>query len=357
MNGVSRVSQLDGLRGWAIIIVVLFHAYVRWSNIQPWESDIRLIQLFSHGWLGVNLFFMISGFVIYWSLNRTECLIEFFKNRWLRLFPTMILSTIFIFVTAPYIPDRPLGAPEILDILPGITFINHNVWSFVTQRRIESLDGAFWSLYIEVIFYIISGISYYKFRDRRGAAVSIAYLLYLGTLVLYIFFGLEHFELIISVLRFLGINYYGWFLIGLNLYNVRLDSSLNKLYHSIVWSAIVLVESLVVYGISSLTASFMIVLIFYLSLYNKVVSEFFKTKLFIWLGFISYPLYLIHQNFVVGLGVLIFKANPQFPTWLYPILPIIFVIALSYLMAIYEHRMRKFVKFICNKLCYGVFVR
>ena len=68
----SRIGYLDGLRGVAILSVVLFHAYTRWGSIETFNQLEILKTLFSYGWLGVHLFFSISGYVIYMSLKKSE---------------------------------------------------------------------------------------------------------------------------------------------------------------------------------------------------------------------------------------------------------------------------------------------
>src|SRR5579863_2380246 len=56
----SRISELDGLRGMAILLVVLYH-YLSWTHgtRMPWLKGI-----FAIGWSGVDLFFVLSGFLI-----------------------------------------------------------------------------------------------------------------------------------------------------------------------------------------------------------------------------------------------------------------------------------------------------
>ena len=68
----TRVSHLDGLRGLAILLVIGFHAYARWGNTLPYGTTFANVPLFSIGSRGVQLFFLISGFVIFWTLDKTS---------------------------------------------------------------------------------------------------------------------------------------------------------------------------------------------------------------------------------------------------------------------------------------------
>ncbi|PKH03413.1 hypothetical protein CXF72_06280 [Psychromonas sp. MB-3u-54] len=83
----KRLYILDFLRFFAALCVVFYH-YIYWS-VEP-ELVIYfspMSQIFQYGNLGVQLFFMISGFVICWSaVGKTR--IEFISSRFARLYPT-----------------------------------------------------------------------------------------------------------------------------------------------------------------------------------------------------------------------------------------------------------------------------
>ena len=57
----ERIAYLDGLRGVAIAMVLLFHAYVRWPELVPYGNAYSGRPWVAYGWLGVQLFFMISA--------------------------------------------------------------------------------------------------------------------------------------------------------------------------------------------------------------------------------------------------------------------------------------------------------
>ena len=61
----NRIDYLDGHRGLAILLVIGYHAYARWPEIVPYGNQFSHIPLFSAGRFGVQLFFLISGFVIF----------------------------------------------------------------------------------------------------------------------------------------------------------------------------------------------------------------------------------------------------------------------------------------------------
>jgi peptidoglycan/LPS O-acetylase OafA/YrhL len=104
----QRIEFIDGLRGVAIALVVLFHAYARWpEGIIPYGGRFASIPLFSYGWLGVELFFLISGFVIVMTLEKCPNLYDFLGRRWLRLFPAMLICSFILFEISPLLPESP----------------------------------------------------------------------------------------------------------------------------------------------------------------------------------------------------------------------------------------------------------
>jgi len=119
-----RIKYLDGLRGIAILLVLFYHAYSRWIAIVPYGDQYADFPLFKFGWLGVQLFFLISGFVIFMPLDKTANFKSFIYKRWLRLFPAMLLGSILIYVSVPFFLNRPNGIPDLINLLPGLTFID-----------------------------------------------------------------------------------------------------------------------------------------------------------------------------------------------------------------------------------------
>src|SRR3990172_280603 len=99
---IKRIKYLDGFRGLAIILVILYHSFARWPEIVPYGDQFSNFFLFHSGWIGVQLFFLISGFVILMTLDKSIGFKNFITKRWLRLFPAILIATILIYFSASF---------------------------------------------------------------------------------------------------------------------------------------------------------------------------------------------------------------------------------------------------------------
>lgn len=151
---------LDGLRGVAALIVVAFHLFEAHSD------GSHLTQFINHGYLAVDFFFMLSGFVIGYAYDdrwNKMSLGAFFKRRLIRLHPMIIMGSIigavfFYFQESscfPLIQDTSVGV-MLLVMLLGFTLLPLPVdmdirgWS-----EMHPLNGPAWTLYYEYIANIL----------------------------------------------------------------------------------------------------------------------------------------------------------------------------------------------------------
>src|SRR3954452_17623339 len=87
----SHYQILDGLRGVAALTVVIFHTF------EAYAGENRFKQILNHGYLAVDFFFVLSGFVVAYAYDdrwgkMTQW--DFYKRRLIRLQPMVILGTI-----------------------------------------------------------------------------------------------------------------------------------------------------------------------------------------------------------------------------------------------------------------------
>jgi peptidoglycan/LPS O-acetylase OafA/YrhL len=146
-NPHSRNASLDGLRGIAILLVICWHM---------WPYSI-----FFPGWAGVDLFFVLSGYLITGRLLATKgkphFLSHFYRNRALRILPLY-----YTFLTGFLLLVRFFVSPGNLPLFEGYLihwksfFIFTQNWTFIRYQFPRDLSlGPLWSIAVEVQFYLI----------------------------------------------------------------------------------------------------------------------------------------------------------------------------------------------------------
>lgn len=340
----ERILVLDGLRGLAILLVLLFHGYYIWFDYYPYKKLYADNILFKYGSLGVQLFFLISGFVILMSVERTDRYLKFLKNRWIRLFPSMLICSLIVYATAHFFYERPFGIPPLKSILPGITFINNSILEKIFNTRFPVLELSFWSLFVEVKFYIIFGALYFLFN--RNIALGGIFLIYLSALALQLL-------CLGGVLRetswikiYIGsFIHFGWFAAGALAYIYFYDRR-----KKFLWMFIFTVLCSLLYVIKFLDPVMLaylavLCLIFYSALFLKRFGAVFSTRFFKFVGFISYPLYLLHENMLVALIIKLHHHFSQIPYLLLPVISFFFIGGMASLVAyILEPAFQKILK-------------
>ena len=148
MTTAPRTYGIDMLRGVAAFVVVFFHYLSRGPRVD-WMTDVPLRSLepvARYGFLGVDLFFMVSGYVIFMSaVGRTPR--EFVASRVARLYPALWVAATITMLLTTWRGD-PTFAVSWTDWLWNLTLIPQ----YVGARYV---DGAYWSLAAELQFYIL----------------------------------------------------------------------------------------------------------------------------------------------------------------------------------------------------------
>lgn len=147
----TRVNEIDLLRFFAALAVVFFHYSFRGyaadaMSIMPYPL---LASLSKYGYLGVELFFMISGFVILMTAANGS-LRSFAISRIVRLYPAFWACCTVTFLVTLAIGE-PRYSASIGQYLANMTMLS----GFV---GVPSIDGAYWSLFVEIRFYALVAI-------------------------------------------------------------------------------------------------------------------------------------------------------------------------------------------------------
>jgi peptidoglycan/LPS O-acetylase OafA/YrhL len=153
--GRGYIRELDGLRGIAILLVLLHHF---WPAQGPLQRFAHVAHL---GWIGVDLFFVISGFLIAGILLDTRADPGYYRNfyarRCLRIFPLYYLFVVGLFVVIPAFQDGPYGQTTFLRQSGSpawyLLYLG-NVRESITGKEPAYFLAPLWSLSIEEQFYL-----------------------------------------------------------------------------------------------------------------------------------------------------------------------------------------------------------
>lgn len=342
----SRLYFLDGLRGIAILLVVFFHAYSNdWVNNLPYHDQYDHITFFHFGRYGVQLFFIISGFVIAMTLEKCKSFWDFMYRRWLRLFPAMLIGSLIILMTAPLFTARPYGTPHLQDLLPGLTFIEPEFFRLFFDKNQGILEGLFWTLFVEMKFYILAGLMYFTIGSKKMIAVLIA--MFFSSIVLE--FANPHLspalkEQLFTIFHYLNWGHYGWFAAGTLFYQYYVSKNMRVWFAALV-VALIAARCLGGLPTKSMIYASIIVFTFAFSMFNPTVQKMLSNRFLVFVGFISYPLYLVHENATVSMINQLHDHYPDVPNYLLPILPTIVVTIMAWIIARYlEPMTRKLIK-------------
>ncbi len=166
----GRIAVLDGLRLIAALMVVGYHYVAYDRGTSPWGADAGAtfpgLQLpASYGWLGVDLFFVISGFVICLSAwGRTPG--AFFRSRAIRLFPAYWAAVLLTFAVVSLWPvvRGPVG---LSDALLNLTMLQEPL-------GVRSVDPVYWTLWAEARFYLLFAVVVWRGLTYRRAMIFCA---------------------------------------------------------------------------------------------------------------------------------------------------------------------------------------
>jgi peptidoglycan/LPS O-acetylase OafA/YrhL len=290
----SRLAALDALRGIAALAVVLFHYLPYYDEL--YGHTFAIPSFLDFGRYGVHLFFILSGFVIFMTLERTQCPRDFALARAFRLLPALWAGIILTFAVV-----HVLG-PADRAVSLGSALLNFTLMH--EYLGLPHVDGAYWSLVIEATFYVWIGLLFYGLGDWQRIRVAlwlwvmISYLTVLGWRQIP-----DAADFLIKDLLF--VRYAPLFVSGILLYRWHRHGRPGAV-------DIALLGLSVGHSVVAYTAPFNgFVLgchgVFILAIAGHL--DWLARRSLLWLGSISYTLYLIHQNIGYGLIDLAYGAG------------------------------------------------
>ena len=288
-NSSHRLVEVDTLRGLAALAVVFFHFTTRFGEL--FEGHPSPTLAFSTGYFGVNLFFIISGFVIFMTLEKTKKPMDFVVSRFSRLFPAYWFA-IFLTLAVTHF----LGLPgKLVGIGTGLA----NMLMIHGFFKIPHVDGVYWTLEVELLFYC--GM-FFLYRMKH---LDNIHLVLLGLLLLRItYYLLEHqfgINLPWILFRILILQYIPWFALGISVY-LLVNRQKTGVWIPAARTAVFSVLTLLI--CESVAVSFLAIA-FAASVFLAASGhlQLLRFSPLVWLGTISYPLYLLHEN--IGWAVIL----------------------------------------------------
>ncbi|EJE4554113.1 acyltransferase family protein [Vibrio parahaemolyticus] len=268
---MKRFEQLDGLRGLAAIFVLAFH----YLHEYPSRFGHGLInEQVILGKYGVDLFFVISGFVILFSVEK-QGVKDFAVSRFCRLFPTYWTGCIFTFGVMSF---------SQLDLSHGFENFLVNLTMLQAFLGYEHVDGSYWTLTYELVFYCyafsIFGFNRDNFNKKCLFLISVQIFIVLFER----YYEVPHF-LIAGTLS----HYFHLFMLGM-IINKK-DELKRKQY--VILLIFLGFASFIINGIEGT-----IVFLFCYVLVSNAANgklKLLSSRVFVYLGGMSYSLYIIHQ--------------------------------------------------------------
>lgn len=320
----TRIYEIDALRGFACLMVVFNH-----YGVYGQMSGLGL----NVGCVGVDLFFIISGFVISLTIEQDFSWKHFLINRFSRLFPSywfcLILSAFAIVLSYPYI-DEPAPTSDFYE-----TFLA-NTTMFQFYLNYPNIDGSYWTLIIELLFYAF--IFIFLLLKKKHLIEIIGGIFLLFPLCLIIFYK----EIVANEPVYYYISktpllpYFPLFYSGIIFYKLKFEKKDN-----VRWGMIVLcfILQLLMFdkfysngpelSITQYSCTlFVIYVCFVLYIHNKL--SFIVNKYTVWLGGISYCLYLIHQSIGVRIILPFLHYHLHINFWVAFVISFLAVLGLAY---------------------------
>ena len=294
-SGGKRLAGLDVLRGFAAVAVMVHHHGQYYDVLYPGRAPLP-VNFFA-GHFGVELFFIISGFVILMTIERKATVRAFAVARATRLMPCFLAALTLATAILVIAPMPPLDTPTVGRFLANVTMM-----PLLLGARV--VDLPYWTLTYETVFYVCIAAVLALGRLRSIEWIGLGWIA-VGVLFTTLADAEQHRRMGIVLLAY----YSNFFVIGMCLYLIHVGRA-----RPVTWFALAVDVLASVRGggeqafyasgtlYLSLTAAFTLLV----WLATTRVGRWIALPPLVFLGRISYPLYLVHVVLgfqVIRLGV------------------------------------------------------
>lgn len=280
----SYIPELDGLRFLAIVSVLIYHTNNRLEVLLPNYHNF-FTKLFKSGYLGVEIFFAISGYIL--SVQVLHLMSQdkfsykdYFKRRLRRIEPPFLISTLAIFSLWYFFGSTPKS--DLINSLLSVITYTSNIFS---ENLINVVT---WSLEIEIQFYLLLPLFlYFYFKKPKSFYITLISMMLLSLVVFN--YNLIPIKLLTS--------YSQYFIIGVVLaILLKKKIVINTYFYGANFLIIFAIFFLGLFF--NLLSNFLIIILIFL-LFNNVLIlkkgiDFFKQNLVAIIGGMCYTIYLWH---------------------------------------------------------------
>ncbi len=306
----GRFEEIDVLRGLAAMCVVLSHYSthcVGFFREAPFGLELHTV----YGFYAVQLFFIISGFVISLTLEKSNSWRDFAFSRLSRLYPAYWVAVTLVVVVELFVFGK---TPWIGGYFANMTMLQEFI-------GFTNLDNVFWSLTVELAFYAIMGVIFATGllpRIEMVAGIWLALACLWSLMDQHLGIGLPAF-----LPRFLILRHVAFFVAGITFYRITVKG-LTRPRAALILAALAAAGWIDgqwdtdvpavgwIDGLQRLGIAVVLFAAFGLAVTGKL--RFAVSPVTLWLGAISYPLYLSHRN--LGFSTMSRLYELGFPVWL-----------------------------------------
>ena len=329
----QRMVELDALRGLSAISVLLFHYTTFYGIAFPFSGNPPFY--FPWGPYRLQTFFLISGFAILMIIEKTERPLDFVVSRFSRLYPCYFISVILtasLLILFPLNTDFPLPGK----VVTWPMFIA-NLTMLQSWLHYDHVNGVFWFLAPEISFYVIICLFL--------ALKKLKYIEGLGLLgLILVVLNARHgsvgpFEISNFIMNSRILCFWQYFFAGILFYNLKTKE--DAWWRHAGLALCFIVQNVISDNILTVICFAACLLLFYLFVYGKL--SWIARKPLLFLGTISYSLYLVHQNIGYMMILCLHKIGAW--TWLCFIIPTILSILIATAMTYFiEKPAMKFIR-------------
>ncbi|MBC7412816.1 MAG: acyltransferase [Bacteroidia bacterium] len=343
-----RIEQLTFTRFVAALSIVVFHYG---KNIAPF-NHLSISFLFTQANVGVSYFFILSGFVMIIAYGNQLVIntLEYYKNRIARIYPVYFLAIVLVFTFK-------LFGKSVINVVDlALNIFSLQAW---IPGKALSFNGVGWSLSVEFLFYALFPFLFNYIYSKKYSfkwLSSVILLVFVVTqLVLHWFLSSVYYHGFPSpghdFIYYFPLMHLNEFLIGnaVGLLFIKQLKHKTGSYDIPIISLVVLIGIVLKYPIglefhNGLLAILFVPLIVFVALNNGLLTRIMKLKWFVYLGEISFGVYILqrpvfnYSNFLFG------KLGVQNPTFLFYVAIVVLVIVAGLSYSFIETPLRYYIK-------------